>query len=65
MGCFSLAGLSILQSSHKLVDEIFSASMLYVMKFRTDMVGVSQGQSDSGGIFLPDRKGRESHDMIN
>ena len=37
VGCFSLAGLSSIQWRHKLVDEIFSASMLYVMKFRTDI----------------------------
>ena len=36
-GCFSLCGLSSIQWRHKLVDEIFSASMLYVMKFRTDI----------------------------
>ena len=37
VGCFSLAGLSNIQWRHKPVDEIFSASMLYVMKFRTDV----------------------------
>ena len=41
VGCFSLAGLSNIQWRHKLLDEIFSVSMLYVMKFRID-VGCSE-----------------------
>ena len=35
-GCFSLCGLSSIQWRHNLVDEIFTASMLYVMKLFSD-----------------------------